>query len=224
MVQPGKALVKLLDLLEENLGLMRGDQAAARAVEQAELQPILHMGQHAADPGLRYGQQFGGAADRLGDHDGTEHLDLAHGKHGRAIAQGMDACICAWSGGGDQPVALLLHHLHQPVGDEADAAQAVVVLVADQPEAAGDAAVGQDALQRRIAVADKAGQHARTRVGGEQAMLGEDAGGAQGWGEGRIEIGQIVEFGRIEQVGDIADELMTGAQVIDAEDRRPGAR
>jgi hypothetical protein len=53
-------------------------------------------------------------------------------------------------------------------------------------------------------------------------MLGEDAGGAQGWGEGRIEIGQIVEFGRIEQVGDIADELMTGAQVIDAEDRGPG--
>jgi hypothetical protein len=55
-------------------------------------------------------------------------------------------------------------------------------------------------------------------------MLGEDAGGAQGGGEGRSEICQIVEFGRIEQVGDIADELMTGAQVIDAEDRGRWAR
>jgi hypothetical protein len=89
----------------------------------------------------------------------------------------------------------------------------VGVLVRDQPEAADNHLIGQDADQCGIAVAHKAGQNADAARCRQDAMLGKDRCGAQISNQIGVDLGQIIEFGRIDQFRDIADELMARFQI-----------
>jgi hypothetical protein len=76
LVDPDHALMDLIDLLEQAARLRRRLDATAHALEQAQRQPILGIGQQAADRWLRDREQAGRTADRAGDHDGPEDFDL----------------------------------------------------------------------------------------------------------------------------------------------------
>jgi hypothetical protein len=76
-----EALVDALDLLEQHAGFLGRHQPAAGAVEQAELQPVLHMAEHPAEAGLGRAEHPRGAADRLGNHDGAENFYLSNREH-----------------------------------------------------------------------------------------------------------------------------------------------
>ncbi len=82
MVEIAYALVDMLDFLEQYARLAGRDDAATGAVEQAELEAVFHMREHAAEAGLRGAQHLGGAADGLGDHHRAEDFDLSDRQHG----------------------------------------------------------------------------------------------------------------------------------------------
>jgi hypothetical protein len=72
---------------------------------------------------------------------------------------------------------------------------------------------GRTGTSAGVGIADEAGQHADARPGGEQLVLGVDAGGAQRGRKAGVNLVQIAQLRRIEQVGDIADQAVALRQV-----------
>jgi len=130
-----------------------------------------------------------------------------------------------WGGSsGEEPSAFPLDQRVQPNFERLHACKAVRVFVHHQPERACYAPLGQHGHQPCVSIADKAGQHADPGTGCDQAVLRVDRGGADCRGEAGLDFGQIAQFGRIEQIGDIADQRMPARQITCAAQRRGGLR
>jgi hypothetical protein len=69
------------DLIEDRVGLRRRGVAPAPAAEQLDADRRLGVLHDAADAGRRDVEQARRAANRAGDHDGADHLDLPQGEH-----------------------------------------------------------------------------------------------------------------------------------------------
>ena len=84
----------------------------------------------------------------------------------------------------------------------------------DQPEIPVDRAFRKYRCQRVIRVADKAWQHANACADCDQSVLRDDARRTDIGGQAGYEIVQIVEFGRINQIRNIADQMILVPQFL----------
>ena len=69
-------LVDLVELIEQRLGFRRRHEQACLALEQPDTEGFLGVLDEPADARRRHVEQAGGAVDRAGQHDRTDHLDL----------------------------------------------------------------------------------------------------------------------------------------------------
>ena len=91
--------------------------------------------------------------------------------------------------------------------------EALRVAVGDDPEAALDRPLGANRNQIARSIGNEARQYAHTRTFDDQSMLRIDAGRADLRFKSSVEIIEVVQFGRIEQVGNIAHQCMTPGEV-----------
>ena len=110
-------------------------------------------------------------------------------------------------------MALARRPTDDPFARRLDPGKLVCVLVGDEPECAFDALVRQDRGQPGIEIADEARQHPDARSCRDELVLGIDARRAQGQGKVGINLVEVAQFRRVDQVRDVADEMVAGDQI-----------
>ena len=97
----------------------------------------------------------------------------------------------------------------EPVYEALDSSNPPRIAVDHQPEGARDSdRIWQKALKARHSVGDETGQHAKTGTVANERRLRIDTGTADAGPQPRIDLREIIEFRRIDEVGNVADEWM----------------
>ena len=102
----------------------------------------------------------------------------------------------------------LIDGVDDEIGRGADAGEAAQVFVDDQPERPGERhVVGQDGDELRFRLGDEAGEDAQAGPRDGRLELGDQVGAFELRVDG-ADGAEIVQFRRVEQVVDVADELV----------------
>ena len=112
-----------------------------------------------------------------------------------------------------QMACLRLCDRGQPIFTRLHARQSLRVAVGDQPERAVDDAIGQDAGYCFVIVTHEAWQHANACPRRDEAVLCVDAGRPQMRGQAGVDFVEIMQFRRVNEVRDVANEAMAVRQI-----------